>query len=348
MKIKIRESLKTIKTFDRADTLAQKSKKGVSSLHNSAEQTQNVGYESETDYAGSELQDKEEHIARMTVVGANKFGRWGVEETRRRLQAKKTSSKVRTAKPLKTKKAAQTTAKSAAKTAKRLKKAAYATAKFIEKAAKAIVTAAKAIVEAVKALIAAIAAGGWVAVVIILVICLIGGVLGSVYGIFLPLDSNNRTIQDAILSLEDEYTTQLDNIASQYEYDVIYYMGGPTWREILAVYAVKINLNGKLSENVVEFNDKKERQLRQIFWDMTHIEAEVETILVTDQDDPGNAPIETKVLYIRTISFSASQMAERYHFTPMQYEMLDELLSEANNGWWAEFESLQWAKEVPF
>ena len=42
MKIKTRESLKTIKTFDRADTLAQKSKKGVSSLHNSAEQTQNV------------------------------------------------------------------------------------------------------------------------------------------------------------------------------------------------------------------------------------------------------------------------------------------------------------------
>ena len=40
MKIKTRESLKTIKTFDRADTLAQKSKKGVSSLHNSAEQTQ--------------------------------------------------------------------------------------------------------------------------------------------------------------------------------------------------------------------------------------------------------------------------------------------------------------------
>ena len=86
MKIKTRESLKTIKTFDRADTLAQKSKKGVSSLHNSAEQTQNVGYESETDYAGSELQDKEERIARMTVVGANKVGRWGVKGTRKNIQ----------------------------------------------------------------------------------------------------------------------------------------------------------------------------------------------------------------------------------------------------------------------
>ena len=42
MKIKTRESLRTIKTFDRADTLAQKSKSGISSLRNSAEQTQNV------------------------------------------------------------------------------------------------------------------------------------------------------------------------------------------------------------------------------------------------------------------------------------------------------------------
>ena len=86
MKIKTRESLKTIKTFDRADTLAQKSKSGISSLHNSAEQTQSIGYESETDYAGSELQDKEEGIARMTVVGANKVGRWGVKETRKNIQ----------------------------------------------------------------------------------------------------------------------------------------------------------------------------------------------------------------------------------------------------------------------
>lgn len=86
MKIKTRESLRTIKTFDRTDTLAQKSKSGISFLRNSAEQTQNIGYESETDYAGSEVQDKEARIARITIVGANKFGRWGVKETRKNIQ----------------------------------------------------------------------------------------------------------------------------------------------------------------------------------------------------------------------------------------------------------------------
>lgn len=75
VKIQTRESFRTNKTFDRSDTLAQKSKSGISSLRNYAEQTQNVGCESELDCAGSEVQEKEERIARMTVVEANKVGR---------------------------------------------------------------------------------------------------------------------------------------------------------------------------------------------------------------------------------------------------------------------------------
>ena len=58
MKIKTRESLKTIKTFDKAETLAQKSKNCVSSLHDSAEQTQNVGNESGTEYAGIKYRER--------------------------------------------------------------------------------------------------------------------------------------------------------------------------------------------------------------------------------------------------------------------------------------------------
>ena len=194
MKIKTRESLKTIKTFDRADTLAQKSKKGVSSLHNSAEQTQNVGYESETDYAVSELQDKEERIARMAMVGANKVGKWGVKETRKNIQ--KWRNRPRKPKPnpklkqlpspqrpmleapkkgIKTAskgtknaakgtknavKGAKTTAKAAVKGTKAAVKGTVKAAQLIKKAAIATVkfvkVAVKAIIAAAKATIAAI------------------------------------------------------------------------------------------------------------------------------------------------------------------------------------------------
>ena len=194
MKIKTRESLKTIKTFDRADTLAQKSKSGISSLHNSAEQTQNVGYESETDYAGSELQDKEERIARMTVVGANKVGRWGVKETRKNIQkwrnrprkpkpnpnlkqlpspqrpmleapkkGIKTAGKApkNTVKGTKTAvKGAETTAKATVKGTKAAAKGAVKAAQLIKRAAVATVkfvkAAVKAIIAAVKAVVAAV------------------------------------------------------------------------------------------------------------------------------------------------------------------------------------------------
>ena len=194
MKIKTRESLKTIKTFDRADTLAQKSKSGISSLHNSAEQTQNIGYESETDYAGSELQDKEERIARMTVVGANKVGRWGVKETRKNIQkwrnrprkpkpnpnlkqlpspqrpmleapkkGIKTAGKApkNTVKGTKTAvKGAETTAKATVKGTKAAAKGAVKAAQLIKRAAVATVkfvkAAVKAIIAAVKAVVAAV------------------------------------------------------------------------------------------------------------------------------------------------------------------------------------------------
>ena len=182
MKIKTREALKTIKSFDRADSLAQKSRKGVSSLHNSAEQTQGVGYESETDYAGSELQDKEERIARTAVAGTGRVGRWGVRKTRKnvdkwrnRPKKPKQSPKLKQLPPPQrqalppvkkgtktttkaTVKGTKSTAKASTKAAQTLKKASTATVKCVQAIVKAVVAATKATVAAVKGVVAAIVA----------------------------------------------------------------------------------------------------------------------------------------------------------------------------------------------
>lgn len=81
-------------------------------------------------------------------------------------------------------KTAQATVKASQKAAQAAKQAAKATATTIKAAAKATVAAVKAIIAAIKSLIAAIAAGGWVAVVVIIVLCLVGLIAGSVFGIF--------------------------------------------------------------------------------------------------------------------------------------------------------------------
>ena len=389
MKIKTRESLKTIKTFDRADTLAQKSKNGISSLHNSAEQTQNIGYESETDYAGSELQDKEERIARMAMVGANKVGRWGVKETRKNIQkwrnrprkpkpnpnlkqlpspqrpmleapkkGIKTASKApkNTVKGTKTAaKGAKTTAKAAVKgtkaaakgavkAAQLIKKAAIATAKFVKVAVKAIIAAAKATVAAIKGIIAAIVAGGWVAVLIIVIIVIVALVVGSVYAIFVPAEDSGITIYSVKSDLEREYHQRQAELIANCQYDILNYEGDiAAWDEMIAVYAVKLNL-GDEPQEVATFDEDKAAELKAIFWDMNSISLRTESRTTTVTRYETNADgelVEVQedvtmiILTVVTDSMSADEISDEYGFSAKQDTMLAELLRSENAELWA-------------
>ncbi|MBO5525145.1 MAG: hypothetical protein J5993_00145 [Clostridia bacterium] len=389
MKIKTRESLKTIKTFDRADTLAQKSKSGISSLHNSAEQTQNIGYESETDYAGSELQDKEERIARMAVVGANKVGRWGVKETRKNihkwrnrprkpkpnlnlkqlpspqrpmLEAPKKGIKTASKAPKKTVKGTKTAVKGAKTTAKAtvkgtkaavkgtvkaaqlIKKAAIATVKFVKVAVKAIIAAAKATVAAIKGIIAAIVAGGWVAVLIIVIIVIVALVVGSVYAIFVPAEDSEITIYSVKTDLEREYHQRQAELIANCQYDILNYEGDiAAWDEMIAVYAVKLNL-GDEPQEVATFDEDKAAELKAIFWDMNSISLRTESRTTTVTRYETNADgelVEVQedvtmiILTVVTDSMSADEISDEYGFSTKQDTMLDELLSEENSELWA-------------
>ena len=389
MKIKTRESLKTIKTFDRAETLAQKSKSGVSSLHNSAEQIQNIGYESETDYAGSELQDKEERIARMAVVGANKVGRWGVKETRKNihkwrnrprkpkpnpnlkqlpspqrpmLEAPKKGIKTASKAPKKTVKGTKTAVKGAKTTAKAtvkgtkaavkgtvkaaqlIKKAAIATVKFVKVAVKAIIAAAKATVAAIKGIIAAIVAGGWVAVLIIVIIVIVALVVGSVYAIFVPAEDSGITIYSVKSDLEREYHQRQAELIANCQYDILNYEGDiAAWDEMIAVYAVKLNL-GDEPQEVATFDEDKAAELKAIFWDMNSISLRTESRTTTVTRYETNADgelVEVQedvtmiILTVVTDSMSADEISDEYGFSAKQDTMLAELLRSENAELWA-------------
>ena len=87
MKLKTREALRSVKTLDRgAEGFANKTRDGVSSVNRSAEQMQNVGYETENEYATHEVETREEAMIKGTISGAERFGRWGVRETWRNIQ----------------------------------------------------------------------------------------------------------------------------------------------------------------------------------------------------------------------------------------------------------------------
>ena len=124
-----------------------------------------------------------------------------------------------------TAKATQQTAKAAAKATQKAAQAAKATAKSAATGAKAAVkataAAVKATIAAVKGLISAIAAGGWVAVLIILLICLIAMVSGSCFGLFFSSDptETGTSITQAVSTLNGEYMAHMQEIEAANPHD---------------------------------------------------------------------------------------------------------------------------------
>lgn len=251
-----------------------------------------------------------------------------------------------------TAKATQAAAKASVKAAQRAAQAARVTARAaiaaVKAAVKATAAAVKAIIAGTKALIAAIAAGGWVAVVVILVICLIGLLVSSVFGIFFSGEDsgNGMTIQTVVREINTEYDTRLDEIKSDTAYDVLEMSGSrAVWKEVLAVYSVKTTTDPDNPQEVATMDDNKKQLLTDIFWEMNEIssrtESKTETVITETDDGHGNIvqseTTQTRTyLYIAVSHKTAEEMADQYGFDDEQRQMLSELLADENNSLWSQ------------
>lgn len=106
-------------------------------------------------------------------------------------------------------KTAQATVKASQKAAQAAKAAAKATITGVKAAVKATIAAVKAIIAATKALVAAIAAGGWVAVMMILVVVLLGCALALFGG-------NSDGDYQAVSAEVEAYTPYIRQYAEEY------------------------------------------------------------------------------------------------------------------------------------
>ncbi len=247
-----------------------------------------------------------------------------------------------------TKAAAKASAKAAQRAAQVAKATAKATAVAIKAAVKATVATVKAIIAGTKALIAAIAAGGWVAVIVIIVICLIGLLVGSVFGIFFSGEDsgNGMTMQGVVREINTEYDTRLDEIQYGTAHDVLEMSGSrAVWKEVLAVYSVKTTTDPDNPQEVATMDEGKKQLLSGIFWEMNEIsyrtESKTETVITESDDGHGNiVQTETTVtqtyLYITVSHKTAVEMAEQYGFSEEQRQQLSELLAEENNSLWSQ------------
>ena len=274
-----------------------------------------------------------------------------VKGTQKAVKTAEQSSKVAIKTAQETAKAAQKSAQAAAKAAEKAVQIARATARAAaaaaKAAAKACVAAVKAIIAAVKELVAAIAAGGWVAVVIIIVIMLVALIVGSCFGIFFSSEDTGSpmTMKSVVQEINMDYQSSLDTIRNMTVHDKMETSGSrAVWPEVLAVYAVKVNTDPNNPQDVASMDNAKKATLEEIFWAMNqinyYVETTEETVLIEEADEEGNIIVtETTetvtTLYITVTHKTATTMAYEYGFTEEQKQMLNELLQDENASMWA-------------
>ncbi len=239
--------------------------------------------------------------------------------------------------------AAQRAAKSGREAAQRAAKPAAAVAKGT---AKVSVKAAKAALLSAKALAAAIVAGGWAAILVIVVICLVGQLVCSGFGIFFSGEDSGtgQTVATAVQEIDREFEEQLTEVQASVDYDILDLSGScASWPDVLAVYAVKTTSDPDNGQEVVTMDDTRKQLLRDVFWEMNRISSSVTVrtyeVSSTTTDENGNTvestDTETEVTLHITISHrTAGEMADALHFDSSQREQLDFLLSPENRSLW--------------
>ena len=274
-----------------------------------------------------------------------------VKTAEKGIKTAQTTSKAAIKTTEQTAKAAKAAAKTSVKTAQKAAQAAKATAKAtahaIKVAVKATLAAIKAIIAGTKALIAAIMAGGWIAVAVILIICLIGLLVGSVFGIFFSGEDsgNGMTMQTVVREINADYDSRLDEIINGTTHDVLEMSGSrAVWKEVLAVYSVKTTTDPDTPQEVATMDNNKKQLLKDIFWEMNEISSRTESkteTQITESDDGHGNIVETETtvtqtyLYITVSHKTAEEMADKYGFNEEQRQQLSELLAEENNSLWS-------------
>ena len=204
-----------------------------------------------------------------------------------------------------------------------LRDTAIKTAKVAKEAGKKVL---RAIVAAAEKLAAAIGAGGAAAVSVVVVILLVGMLFASPLGILFAGEDTGTEIKipDAVATLNGEFTDEIYRIMEDHPYDELDMQEGmeaamlQNWRNVLAVYAVKVSTDEEHGLDVITMDEEKLQLLREIFFDANKLEYELTTRTVDGE--------QITTLHISAQIKDAMQMADEYSFTAQQREMLEELL----------------------
>lgn len=240
---------------------------------------------------------------------------------------------------------AQKIARNSVKNAKKSYQIAKETTKKTIQTTKAVIKATistiKLAISGTKALISALIAGGWIVLVIVIVICMIGLLCSSIFGIFLSgskTSSDAITVTDVIAECNQEFSNKLQTIQDQNPHDDYVLDGNmASWKDVLIIYTVKQS-NGSNQKEVVTMDNAKKTVFKQVFWDMNEVTSEVKVETVTEQGTNAlerPKEVQKKVLHIKITSKSIEEMKTKYYLNAMQLDQIKELSDEQYASLWS-------------
>ena len=205
----------------------------------------------------------------------------------------------------------------------------------------------RSVLAAAKTLILSISAGGWVAIVLVLICCVMGMLVSSPFGIFFAGEDtgNGQTMVDAVRVIDTEYSERLTELRSTIPHDTVEWSGSrAVWPDVLAVYAVKTASDPNTPMEAASMTDEKLQLLKDIFWQMNEISHNTQTVtrteIIESSDENGNLIEEeqevTEIILTITVSHkTAAEMAAELNFNEVQLRQMDELLSEDYRSLWS-------------
>lgn len=362
--IKVKDiAKKGVKTINKAVVQTERFKDNIVRTKEKAEETVSNDINS-NEYASNKIKFATDRAFDESVNQFNKQGQKSFMKTKENYQKSKakikqlkkkikdkrkvkstvrnTKTAIKTSKEVakKTEKTAKETIKASKRTTQIAKETAKRTAQGVKVAIKTTISAIKAIIAGTKALVAAIVAGGWVAVIVIIVICLVALMCSSIFGIFFSsqkTSANSITMNTVVAECNQEFSDKLQSIQDSNPHDDYVLEGSmASWKDVLTVYTIKQS-NGVNQQDVMTIDDNKKNVIKQIFWDMNSLTSEVKDEMVTEQGtnaDEMPKQVQKKVLHIKINTKTLEQMKNDYHFSSAQNKQLEELTDNKYASLW--------------
>lgn len=203
-------------------------------------------------------------------------------------------------------------------------------AKFSERLSKAVIHTAQAFVKSILAALGGMGA----ALVIFVIIAAVMAVVSTSFGIFFStFDHTEGTKQVAQIVAETnyEFNQKVKEIENSVAYDSIVYHCLPdgssellitNWTDVVVVFSARVSGDQNHALDVVTMDEKREKLLKETFWDMNELTYRTEKIV---RRHNGKKTVKIK-LHITLTSKKCRDMYEFYDFTKYQRQSAEELL----------------------